>query len=286
MLALLFVSAALAEDPTFTGTREGEAAQKPETKLVANAGGTLITGNAESMSFTAGVDGSYRWRRNQLGIVGGAAIGFGAVDANADGFLSSSERCIAVPVHPCSATAERYSLDARYDRFVSRRASLYLLAGGFHDRFAGFDLRTHAQVGYARHLIDRDATTLKVEAGVDVANEDFVAGVVPNSTRLVAAQVAAGYTHKFNEHASLTDTLTIYEPILTQPEGSAFAPHLTDVRVADVAALTTKMSDKLGITVSDTFAWRNEPVAAPEGITEARAQTDNTLAVALVASVL
>lgn len=287
MYALISLTTlAFAEDPTFVAAATGTEAAKPETKLTANAGGNFTGGNSEAVTFNAGFDMSHRWKNNQLGLVGGAAIGFGATDTNADGFLAASERCLGEASQECATTAERFSLDARYDRFVSEKSSLYALVGGFHDKFAGFELRSHVQLGFARHIIGNDTTHLKVEAGVDFANESYVEGVVPVSARLLAAQVGLGFEHKFNESVSFSDGLTIYEPVLTQPDGSPFAPHFTDIRVGNKATISAKMSDRLSISVSDTLAWRNEPIAAPEGIDEQRSTYDNTLSVALVASLL
>jgi hypothetical protein len=93
-------------------------------------------------------------------------------------------------------------------------------------------------------------------------------------------------THNFNESVSFSDTLTAYEPVLTQPEGSEFSPYFTDLRIANTATLSAKLSDRFSVSVSDTLAWRNEPVSAPEGVSEKRANVDNTLMVALVASIL
>lgn len=283
-LILVLTSLAFAEDPVFSGAGAPVEAAKPETHLKASAGGTITTGNSESVTFNAGLDATHKWTSNQFGLVGVAAIGFGATDANADGFLSSGERCIGVAGRTCGSTADRYSLDARYDRFFGKQSSLYLLVGGFHDKFAGFALRAHAQAGYANHLVDTKATRLKVEGGVDFADEIYVPGVTPASARLLAVQVGLGLDHAFNENVSFSDALTVYEPVFTQPEGSAFAPHLTDIRIANVAALNLKMTDKLGISLSDTLAWRNEPIAPPDGVTGTRSSYDNTFALALVAS--
>ncbi len=287
-LVLVFATFAFAEDPTFVGAAAPAAAEPPapETHVKASAGGTFSSGNSESVTFNAALDATHKWSSNQFGIVGAAAVGFGATDANADGFLASSERCLGLANKECDSTAERYSLDARYDRFVSDKSSIYLLAGGFHDKFAGFALRSHVQLGYANHVVDTEDTHLKLEAGVDFANEAYIAGVTPASARLLGVQVGLGFDHAFNESVGFSDALTVYEPLVTQPDGSAFAPHFTDVRVGNVAAISAKMTDRLSISVSDTLACRNEPIAAPDGITESRAPFDNTLAVALVASLL
>lgn len=286
-LVLALSTLAFAEEPTFVGAAAPVAATpKPETHLQASAGGNFTAGNSEAVAVNAGLNFTHKWTQNQLGLVGGAAIGFGATDANADGFLAADERCIGVPGNPCASTAERYGIDGRYDRFFTEKSSLYLLAGALHDKFAGFQLRAHVQAGYAAHVIDTKETHLKLEAGVDFANEAYVPGVVPASAKLLAAQVGLGYDHAFNEGVSFNDAFTVYEPVFTQPEGAAFSPHLTDVRIGNVASITAKMTDRLSVSISDTLAWRNEPISAPEGISASRSKVDNTLALNLVASLL
>lgn len=286
LLVVLSTTFAHAEEPKFEVPKAVEAAPAPETRLTANIGGNFTTGNSESVSINGGFDAMHHWKRNQVGAVGGVSVGFGAIDENADGFLAGSERCLGVADKECASTAERYGVDVRYDRFLSKRDSLYVLVGAFHDPFAGFELRSHAQVGYARLLVNRQTTHLSLELGIDGANEDYVEGVVPASTRLVAAQAALKFDHAFNESVGFTNTLTAYEPVLTQPDGSDFAPHFTDLRINNTATISAKMTDKLSISVSDTLAWRNEPVSAPTGVGESRANLDNTLSIALVASIL
>jgi putative salt-induced outer membrane protein YdiY len=286
MLLFLASFQALAEEPTFDTVKPVEAAVAPVTRLTANIGGNLTTGNSEAVSVNGGVEGSHHWGRNELSLAGGITLGFGAIDENADGFLAEAERCLGVEGKECASTAERVALDLRYDRFLSDKDSLYVLVGAFHDPFAGFELRSHAQLGYARVLVATAATGLSVELGADVANEDYVEGVTPASAKLIAAQASMKLTHNFNESVSFSDTLTAYEPVLTQPEGSEFSPYFTDLRIANTATLSAKLSDRFSVSVSDTLAWRNEPVSAPEGVSEKRANVDNTLMVALVASIL
>lgn len=283
---LLMVASTLAAESTFAGTQEPIEVKKAETRLTANLGGNLAVGNSESFSLGAGLTFTNKWKSNQIGVLGAAALGYGAVDANADGFLSAAERCLGVKGNPCQPTTEMFALEGRYDRYFTERSSLYLLVGGLHDKFAGFQLRSHVQVGYAFHILDTERDKLKAEVGVDFANEAYVEGVVPSSTKLLAAQVAAVYSHSFSENVGFSNSLTIYEPMLTQPDGSPFAPYFTDLRITNVASINAKLSNKFSITFSDTLAWRMEPVAAPVGVNEKRSPVDNSLTVALVASIL
>lgn len=285
-LLLVLASPSLAEEPKFERAMPTEEVPGPATRLSAQVGGNFTTGNAESVTVAAALDTSHRWGQNRVGAVAGVNVGFGAVDTNGDGFLDESERCIGVDDVDCASTAERYGADLRYDRFLSARDSLYVLVGALHDPFVGFELRSHVQLGYARLLVNQPDTHVTLEGGVDLAREAYVAGLSPAFTHLVAAQAALKLDHVFNESVSFADALVVYEPLLTQPEGSAFAPHFTDFRVSNVATLSAKVSSKLSVNVADTLEFRNEPIAPPEGATGSRAAVDNTLTVALVASIL
>ena len=88
MLLVLSLLPAYAEEPTFTTVKTVEAVAAPVTKLTANLGGNFTTGNSESVAINGGFDASHHWLRNELALVGGVAVGFGAVDENADGFLA------------------------------------------------------------------------------------------------------------------------------------------------------------------------------------------------------
>ena len=76
------------------------------------------------------------------------------------------------------------------------------------------------------------------------------------------------------------------QPALSQPAGPPRAPSSIDLRVANVARHSAKVSDTLCIRPSDSLSWRNEPVAAPDGISESRSNVDTTLTVALLPSLL
>lgn len=284
MLLFFLVLPAHADEPTFGTTKTVEQADQRVTHLAATLGGTLTSGNAESLVINGGITATHHWLRNELGLAAAVNEGVGAVDTNADGYLADAERCFGVG--PCAKTAERLTADVRYDRFLSTRDSLYVLVGALHDPFVGFAHREHGQIGYAYTLLDTEADRLKAELGADLANEQYVAGVAPAWTHLLAAQLGVQYTHTFNDAVAFGDALTAYEPVLTQPEGGDFAPHLTDLRLTNEASITARAGESLSIRLTDTLAWRNEPIAAPEGVAGTRAPLDNTVSITLVASLL
>ena len=126
MIALILtLGLAQAADPEFVGTdKEGAEAEEAEGTLSAELGGTWTTGNTDTYTLSAGVNGGYKWSRNKVGLVAGTLLGKSRVDANGDGILDDDERALER-----TETARKAFADARYDRYVSDRTSLYVLAG-------------------------------------------------------------------------------------------------------------------------------------------------------------
>jgi hypothetical protein len=265
MFLIPLFSLAFAEDPKFEGTvKDGASIEKPEGKLGAEVGGALTTGNSEFFVVTSTVNGSYRWERSKLGIVAGVVVGSSRVDADANGTLSDAERGV-----PMVQSARRAYGDGRYDLFLSGKDSLYVLAGAFHDRFAGFDLRSHEQLGYSRALIKNEKTTLVGELGFDYAQENYVEGVDPNYQNIFAGRAMLGLAHKFNEGVGFEDTLEVYENVVTP----------ADFRMLNKASLVSALSKKLSLKLSHSFIFDNVPV-------EGYRNFDQTMQVTFVASIL
>lgn len=262
---MLLAGLAQAADPTFEGTKkEAEVVEKAEYHLAAEFGGALTTGNSEFYTLSAGLNGAYKRGRHQIKLVGGAVAGSSRVDGDGDGTLSDAEKSV-----PMSPNAGRVYGDLRYDLFLSDKDSLYVLFGAFHDKFAGFDYRLHEQLGYSRHLVKTDKTSLIAELGVDFAQENYVAGVDPNSQLILAARGMVGFSYKFNDSVGLSNTLEAYENVLTP----------ADLRVLNTASLVAALGSKFSIKLSHGLIFDNVPV-------EGYRKLDQTMMVTLVASVL
>lgn len=262
--ALIFLSpVAMAEDPEFTKA-DAAVAEKPETKVSAELGGTFASGNASFFAINGGLTASHQFDKNKFGLIAGVNLGQAVADADASGKLEQSERDVGY-----TKNVERFYAEGRYDRFLSDKDSVYLLAGGFKDIFAGYDLRTHEQIGYSRLLIKDDLTSLNTEIGVDFAQENYVEGVDPNNLNILAGRVMLGFTHKFNENVSFADTLEVYVNVL-DPE---------DVRVLNTATLSSAISSNLSLKVSHSLIFDNVPVEGFEKL-------DQTTMLTLVASLL
>lgn len=263
--AILALSTAWAEDPTFAGAAApAPEVDKAEGHLVSELGGSYASGNAIFFTLNGGATGDVRWHQNKFSGVAALAFGQAVPDANADGHVDDAERNVGFV-----ESARRAGVDLRYDRFFGEKDSLYALAGAVIDPFAGYDLRTHEQIGYSRLLVGADKAKLTTEVGFDVAQENYVDGVDPAYADVLAARVMLGLLYNPSESVSLEDRVEVYENVLV-PE---------DVRVLNAASLTSKLSGRLSLKLSHTLAFDNVPV-------EGFRSLDQTSLVTMVATVL
>lgn len=255
-------AAEVAFDETVKAT---EVVDAPEGKWSAELGGTMTTGNADFIAINGGTAASYRWNQNKLSGDAGVSMVKSRVDANGDGRLDDDER-----EFDREWSAQKITAKARYDRFIGERNSLYLLAAGERDTFAGFDYRVHEQIGYSRVLLDKENTDVVAEIGVDYAQEEYVelvecfpgqvddegnACVAVEENYAVdytfpAARVMVGFSHNFNDNVSFSDEVEIYENLID----------FADFRLNNTAVLSTKLSDKFSLKLSHRLAFDNVPV--------------------------
>jgi len=270
LAACLLASSAFAVDTEFAGTEEPpiEEADEPETKVSAELGTAFATGNAIFYTVNGTLNASRYWKRNKVGLVGGVNLGAAKADADGDGLLSQAERNADY-----AQNVKRYYGDARYDRFLTERDSLYALAGAFHDPFAGYDLRSHEQLGYSRRLVKTDTSELVGELGFDWAQENYTAEAVAGGSEeyqdVFAIRVLLGVSHEFNDSVSFTDTFELYENVVDTQ----------DLRILNTAALTAGLSDKFSLKFSHTLIFDNVPV-------EGFVKLDQTTLATLVANIL
>ncbi len=265
-LALLFLSAiAFAEDPEFSETeKEAAEAEKPEATASVEIGASATDGNAVAYTINGLVKGDYKWSANKLAAVAGVNVGRAIADADGDGQLSNAERNAG-----SVENGRRYFTEGRYDRFFGERNSLYVMGGAFVDPFAGYDLRSHEQLGYSRIVTDSETTKFVLEGGIDFAQENYVEGVDPNNANVLAARVMVGLTHQFNEHLAFTDSVEVYENVLD----------VEDLRLLNSAAVSAQAADKLSLKVSHNLTFDNQPV-------EGFRTLDHTTLVTVVATLL
>ena len=267
LLASLLTPAALAQDPEFADVEvkdEVVLVEEAETKVSVEVGGALASGNVEFQSAQGRAVVTHRWAQNGVALNLTGNIGRSVVDGDEDGLLSDAERDLGF-----QETAHRLNAEGRYDRFVAKRSSLYALVGALLDPYAGYDLRTHEQVGVSRRFIDKEKFKLTSELGIDFAQENYVDGIVPNSQNVLAARVFLGTAWMPSEKVSITNDLEAYENLLV----------LEDLRVLDTLAVSAGLSDVFSVKTSYALVFDNVPV-------EGFRKTDSVVMVTLVASLL
>ncbi len=245
MLLLILPLLAAAEDSTFAAGATGAAAEEPTTTISADLGATWTSGNTETIAVNGAGHGAHTWEKNKLGLELVVNVGQAVLDTNADGFLDDTERDAGY-----IATVGHYSADLRYDRFLGDKDSIYALAGALIDQFAGYDSRIHGQIGYSRYFIKNDSTEFVGEIGADVANEDYVPGITPDTALIYAAREMLGIKEKFNENVALEEKIEAYENV----------QDFADTRILNSIALTSKVSGKLSLKLSHTLTFDNVPV--------------------------
>ncbi|MEQ1501816.1 MAG: DUF481 domain-containing protein [Myxococcota bacterium] len=271
LLWIGFAMTANAEDSTFAGAQKPpeEKPEKAETHVTGELGGSFATGNSNFYTVNGLLNATHKVKKNQVSFGAGLNLG-GAkpIPVVTTGTLGTTT---AAPVDEKKyvENVRRLFADARYDRFLSEKDSLYVLAGAFHDKYAGYDIRAHEQLGYSRLLVKNDKSEVKTELGFDWAQEDYFGDPDPNYQNVIAARVLGGFTHNFNDKVSVTDTLELYENLVD----------FEDLRLLNTAAVTSTLSGKLSLKVSHALIFDNVPVEGFEKL-------DQTTMVTLVISLL
>jgi putative salt-induced outer membrane protein YdiY len=242
--------------------KEHEEFEEAAADLSAELGGSMTTGNIAFYTVSVAVHGGYKWKENRLSGTSSALWGQGRVDADDNGTLDQTERN-AAPVE----TARRAAGDLRYDRFFGERNSLYASGGGLIDPFAGYDLRTHEQLGYSRHLLAKDDTSIVVEGGIDYAQENYVAGVDPNSANVIAGRAMASARHAVSEYFSFENKSEFLENL----------QDFKDLRVNNDVIISARINGSLSMKLSHSLRFDNQPV-------EGFRPTDQTALATLVAT--
>jgi hypothetical protein len=184
------------------------------TTATVSAGGQLATGNSQLLAGSA--SGAFEARRG--------SNGFGAALVGNYGQSGS----------PVLLSTENLQGRARYDRYLLKPLSIFLIGTGRYDRFEGLDFRLNIDPGVKYLFITTDKTTLWGEAGYDFQydirrNADRVvvdANGAPvldanGQVQLVdkthadhSARLFAGLKHAFNKEVTLATGLEYLQSVV------------------------------------------------------------------------
>jgi putative salt-induced outer membrane protein YdiY len=247
-----------------TTVKEVEEVAEPKSELSAELGGAMAAGNSAAYSVNAGIAGGHKWGMNRFSGTAAGLFGRSVVDLDGDGIISSEERRVGYKTNQQQAVGF-----VRYDRFLTKTDSLYVLSGALIDPFAGFASRSHQQLGYSRKLVTNQTTLLVGEVGFDWAQENYVAGQDPGYRDVFAARLMAGLQHTFNEAVQFKGSAEVFPNVV----------EIADVRVNTTASLAARLSDKIGFKTTYLLRFDNVPVP---GFRKA----DHALTASLVVTIL
>lgn len=243
---------------------KGSAIQEAESKLDLEAGGNSAMGNVGTSVLVSRLQGSHRWDWHRLSVKGRAEYGQSIVDQNGDGTIDDFEREVGF-----ERTSQHFEVDGRYDRFLGRLTSTYVLAGWMNDPFTGYQRRLHSQTGLSQFLVEQDEHEVVGEAGFDLAHERYVAEVEIPDDRVYSARGFLGWT------VDVSDSFALEQSV----ESFLNVEDRRDVRVIGEVGLSLKATTLLSVRTSYLVEHATLPI---EGFRE----TDQTMAFTVVATVV
>ena len=143
--------------PVFGPQEEPAQKEKPRWKGSVNVGSTFVTGNTETTSFNATVDGELRREKDRYTV--------GA-------FLNYSEQKDATTGMDVE-TENKAGLHGKYDRFLSKKTYWLVSSRAEKDELADVDLRFQIGAGIGRQFREDDKLKVSGEAGLSWFKEDF-----------------------------------------------------------------------------------------------------------------
>jgi hypothetical protein len=247
---LLSPSLALADDPKYEYREIPKESDKPPPKpttFKANAqlGIIWISGNAESIGFSASALGGVKHWNNAFEIFAQGAYARAGVSSQGKGG----------PIDEQQTAANNWLARARYDRYWSARNTVFASYGMSGDDLAGFDYRIEPQIGVSRLLVKNDISLLRGEIGFDYTYEHYLEGTVPNHASFYSARAFIGIEHKLTPFAGFL-------------EGFELLWALNDVqrvRINSLSSLSAMLAKnwtlKMNLTIKANFDPPNRPAA-------------------------
>lgn len=225
----------------------------------AEAGVIVTSGNSRSTTVTGSASAERKDKDNKLAVqvTGNYARATTRLvtDTNGNMLIDAGELTESTATSARNAAAQ-----ARYDRFLSEKNSLYATALAAIDTPAGKDFQGGGQVGYSRGLLATAKHEVLAEVGYDLSYLNLTAG---GSTTIHAARAFAGYKGKLSTATALEGSLEGLFNLNSLAIAGQTAKAFGATRVNAAAALTTSLSTKVSLSVS--FAAKFNQFRTPLG---------------------
>jgi len=161
-------------------------------------------------------------------------------------------------------TTESWFYGFRAERTLNARTSAFGEYGYFRDQFAGIDARSTVNGGLTFKAVTSDRQTLNVDGGLGYLNEQRLAGTDVSSATWSGG---AAYKIKLSDNAELTDEIRLLGTF----------DIADDWRLANVLAVTAKLTSAFSLKFSNTVRFMNAPPPGFDG-------TDTVTSIAFVAA--
>lgn len=147
-------------------------------------------------------------------------------------------------------TAERYSVEARYDRSLSERFFAFGSYGWTRDTFAGFERRVIASAGTGNQWgPGEEDWTLKIGYGVTYTRQRDVTPNPERADSFGGARLTLDHFHQLSE-----STAVEFQWVL---DGNA--KERDDLRGDFTQALSSSLGNRLALKTTVQFLWDNDP---------------------------
>ena len=241
---------------------KGRLLHQPESRLDVEAGGTSAMGNVGTSVLFSRFSASHRWDWNRVSMKGRAEYGQSVVDQNGDGTIDDFERDTGF-----ERTSQHFEVDGRYDLFLGRLTSTYVLTGWMNNPFTGYQRRLHGQTGLSQFLVELDEHEVVGEAGLDLAHEVYVPEVELDEDKVYSARGFVGWT------AQVSESFTVDQSV----ESFLNVEDRRDLRVIGEVGLSLKATNMLSVRTTYLVEHATLPI-------EGFRKTDQIMAFTLVAS--
>ncbi|MFI5308168.1 MAG: YdiY family protein [Polyangiales bacterium] len=231
-----------------------------------SAGGQISSGNSRLTAATANGQFEKRWGDDGIGA----------------SLLGNYGRS-APPGKSLATTAENLQASARYDRYLTENASVFVLNTGRHDRFQGIDFRYNLDPGFKYLFLSIPTTSLWGEAGYDFQYDvrrddarvvlDAMSNPVLDSSgaqELIAktatdhsARLFAGFKHAFSGDVTFSTGVAYLQSFV-------HAPHY---RVNYDALFAAKVVGGLAIGLGVSLRYDHSPLAGKKTLDTATTVT-------------
>lgn len=205
---------------------QSASAADTDWKWTVGLNAAVARGNSSSTLVGGNILTTRKWEKNELSFSADGAYG------KANG----------------AKNVENYGGAAQYNRLVDERWFFLGHADIRRDTVANVNYRITLSPGAGYYLIKNDATTLSLEAGPGFVMEKFKGAPEQNYFTLRGAEK---FTHKFNDHVSVTQFLEY------QPKVDDFGNYVIDAG----ATLSAKIAGNLATTWTIRDSYRSEPAA-------------------------